>query len=731
MLGRQRLHVLALTFWIGMLVVPVAAQAQSTDEIPPGTIVTVAGTGLPGFLSAGALATKSNLTEPHGVAVDAEGNLIIADTYNHRIARVDAKGILTPIAGTGSAGFGGDGGPGPGASFNTPAYVAVGPDGSVYVCDHDNFRIRKISPSGIVQTVAGSGKDGFAGDGGPATVASINAPVGIALDAAGNLYVADEGNHRIRKVDTNGIISTIAGTGEGRYSGDGAPATYASLNHPHDVCIAPDGSLYIADQFNHRVRKVDAAGIIHTVAGTGTPGRTGDGGPAIEARLHNPQFVTLDADGNLYISDWLNSCIRMVDKQGLIWTVAGEAEVPGFYGDGGPAPKALLNGPRKAAISGDRMFIADMGNRRVRMVKLPVPRPEPVRPAWQNTPSPGSIETVVGNGIPGAFGVGLRGPEVSLKTPHGIAADEEGDLYIADYNNHRIVLVDTKGMVSTICGVGRRQYSGDGGSASLAGLNGPADVRVDSEGNIYIADYDSHRLRKIDTAGIINTLAGTGEAGFSGDEGPAGSARLDHPVAVAFDSSGTVYIADRNNHRVRRVDKGGRIHTVAGTGAGGYGGDGAPGQYALLNVPRGVTVDGQGNLYITEEEGRRLRKVDPAGIITTVAGTGRAEFSGDGGRALSAGLNMLRGVVVDQAGNIYLADGSNHCVRRIAPDGTITTIAGIGGVPGFLGDGGRADRALLYWPSGLALHGNHLYIADSDNHRIRRVTLNIPPTPAR
>jgi sugar lactone lactonase YvrE len=730
-MARQRPRILTWIFCVIMLFSALSEKARPNDEMAPGAIVTVAGTGLAGVFSKGGMATQSNMTDPGALAVDRAGRLIIADSASHSLARVDANGFLTAIAGTGSAGFAGDGGLAAGAMFNTPSYVAVGPDDSIYVCDSANYRIRKIAPSGLVQTVVGNGKSGFSGDGGPATLASIAFSVGIALDRDGNLYVADAENHRIRKVDTNGVITTSAGNGNPGYSGDGAPALSASLDHPRDVCLAPDGSLYIADGFNHRVRKVDPNGAIHTVAGTGTAGFGGDGGPAIEAKLNHPVFVTLDAQGNLYITDALNHCIRMVDKQGIIWTVAGEGRVPGFYGDGGMASEALLNVPQNTAVFGDRMYIADTGNRRVRMVKLPVPLPKPLPLGWQHTPSPGTIETVVGNGIPGAFGAGLRGPEVSLSRPHGIGTDDEGNLYIADHGNHRILLVGTKGMVSTICGLGRPGYSGDGGPATKAALKGPADVRRDAQGNIYIADHDNHRVRKIDTAGIIHTLAGTGEAGFSGDGGPAVSARLDHPVAVTADAQGYVYIADKYNHRVRRADKDGRIATVAGTGVPGYSGDGVPAQYADLIFPRAVALDRQGNLYVADEDGHRLRKIDANGIITTAAGTGRAEFSGDGGRALSAGLRCPRAVVADDAGNIYLADSMNHCIRRIAADGTISTIAGIGAVPGFLGDGGRADRALLNQPSALTLHGNYLYIADTENHRVRRVTLNLPTAPAR
>lgn len=723
MLGRGSRHALTCVVLFSVLLVGFARPVRHQKQIAPGTIVTVAGTGLPSGFGDGRLATRSALCKPAGVAVDAQGNLIIADTYGHRIVRVDSGGILTRIAGTGQPGFSGDGGPAALAAFNIPYDLEIGPDGSIYVSDHANLRVRRISPSGVVETVAAGQSGPASGDGGPATMARIGAPVGIGLDRKGNLYIADQGNHRIRKVNINGIITTVVGTGQQGYW-DGVPAVHAHLNGPRDVCLARDGSMYIADEYNHRVRKVDPRGIISTVAGTGQPGFSGDGGPAIEARVHNPVRVTLDDNGNLYISDWANSCIRMVDKQGIIRTVAGTAGVAGFNGDGGLATEALLNLPREIAFSGDRMYIADMDNYRVRMVKLPVPLAKPKPPAWERTPSPGAIETVVGNGLVGAFGMGLHGPRCSLSNPLGLATDDEGNLYIADSMNHRILMLDTAGMVGTFCGLGRSESSGDEGPAWAATFNHPADVCRDAAGNFYISEYDGCRVRKIDASGTIHAFAGTGEPGFSGDGGSAVAARLNHPVGVAVDKQGRVYIADRNNHRVRRVDKNGRIATVVGTGSAGYNGDGIPARHAELNAPRELTFDARGNLYITEDDGHRVRRVDRRGIISTVAGNGRPEFSGDGGRAIAAGLCSPRAVAVDQAGNIYIADALNNCVRQIRPDGTIATIAGIAGIEGFLGDGGRADRALLRLPQGLALHGNYLYITDTLNARIRRVTLS-------
>ncbi len=340
-----------------------AAGAQSAGE---WTIETVAGDGTEGFGGDGGAATAAQLGDPEGVALDAAGNLYIADHVNHVIRKVDAAGVISTVAGSGTRGFGGDGGAATAARLYDPHGVALDAAGNLYIADTDNHRIRKVDAAGVISTVAGDGTEGFGGDGGAATAAQLFYPHGVALDAAGNLYIADGGNHVIRKVDAAGVISTVAGSGTRGFGGDGGAATAARLFYPHRVALDAAGNLYIADTVNNRIRKVDAAGVISTVAGSGTRGFGGDGGAATAAQLYYPHGVALDAAGNLYIADGGNHVIRKVDAAGVISTVAGSG-TRGFGGDGGAATAAQLRYPEGVALdAAGNLYIADSGNNRIR-----------------------------------------------------------------------------------------------------------------------------------------------------------------------------------------------------------------------------------------------------------------------------------------------------------------------------------------------------------------------------
>ncbi|MEV0374913.1 RICIN domain-containing protein [Streptomyces sp. NPDC050636] len=331
-----------------------------------------------------------------------------------------------------------------------------------------------------ISTVAGTGVAGFKGDNEPAVSAQLNRPYGIAVDSTGTLYFSDFYNHRVRKITTDGKVGTVAGTGAAGFSGDNGPAVSAQLNYPRAVAVDSAGTVYITDTNNHRVRKITTDGKISTVAGAGTAGFSGDGGPATAARLHTPLGVAVDSTGVLHIIDHGNHRIRKMTVDGKISTVAGTGS-GGFAGDGGPAVSAQLNGP------------------------------------------------------------------------HAVVVDGAGDLYIADYSNHRVRKITADGKISTVAGTGTAGFSGDDGPAASAQLNGPVGMVVDSTGILYIAEYSNHRVRKITADGKISTVAGTGTAGFSGDDGPAASAQLKNPFGLAVDCVDTLYIADHLNHRVRKI----------------------------------------------------------------------------------------------------------------------------------------------------------------------------------
>ena len=295
---------------------------------------------------------KRNSLFPTALAVDGSGNLYVADPRNHRIRRIDAEGVITTIAGTGERGFGGDGGPATEAQFDYPTGLAVDGSGNLYVADPRNHRIRRIDAEGVITTIAGTGERGFGGDGGPATEAQLNFSWQLALDGSGNLFVADYGNHRIRRIDAEGVITTIAGTGERGFGGDGGPATEAQLNFPEGLAVDGSGNLYVADSLNYRIRRIDAEGVITTIAGTGGRGFSGDGGPAAEAQFAYPSGLALDGSGNLYVAVPSNHRIRRIDAEGVITTIAGSGPPAvfngGYSGDGGPAAEAQFAHPTRA-----------------------------------------------------------------------------------------------------------------------------------------------------------------------------------------------------------------------------------------------------------------------------------------------------------------------------------------------------------------------------------------------
>ncbi|HXB13988.1 MAG TPA: hypothetical protein VNZ45_18505, partial [Bacteroidia bacterium] len=330
------------------------------------TINTVAGNGAPGYSGDGGQATASQINGPYGIYGDASGNIYIPDGLNQRVRIVNSGGVINTFAGNGTGAFSGDGGQASSAELNAPSAIIGDAAGNIYIADGSNERIRKVIPSGFINTIAGNGTAGYSGDGGQASAAELNFPAGVAMDASGNMYIADLLNQRIRKISVSGRITTIAGNGVSGFSGDGGQATNAQLANPFGVAVDPAGNIYIADQFNNRIREVSSSGIINTIAGTGVGSYSGDAGQATAATLNRPFDVSLDAAGNIYIADYANNRIRKIDKTGIINTIAGNGAAS-FSGDGGPATAASLHGPTGISLdASDNLYITDQANARIR-----------------------------------------------------------------------------------------------------------------------------------------------------------------------------------------------------------------------------------------------------------------------------------------------------------------------------------------------------------------------------
>src|ERR1700690_465114 len=488
-------------------------------------------------------AISANISSSSGVAVDPHGNIYISANIQNRVFRVNVSGNLTVLAGTGTPGWGGDGGPAVGAQLNSPVSVATDAAGNVYIADQANHVIRAINTGnspvtmanvtiqpGDIATVAGTGNAGYNQDGIVATLAQLNSPSGVALDSTGNLYIADQGNARIRKVDAGtGKISTVAGTGAAGYNQDGIAATLAQLNNPSGVALDSTGNVYIADQSNRIIRAVNTQGSavtvasvliepgnIATVAGNGTIGYSADGYSAVSSSLYRPSSVVADVTGNLYIADTGNSRIRVVNESTTnTLTLAGA------------------------------------------------------------TIAPGAIATLAGTGTARYNQDGIAASGAQLNIPAGVAEDTSGNIYIADTGNSRIRVVNPSstnsitvagvvigpGDIATIAGTGTAGYNQDGIAATSAKLNGPTGVAVDTSGNIYVADTGNSRIRVVNRSspnsitvvgvvigpGDIATIAGTGTAGYNQDGIAATSSELNGPGGVALDIFGTIYLVDTKN----------------------------------------------------------------------------------------------------------------------------------------------------------------------------------------
>ena len=650
----------------------------------------MAGSGA--FGSANGTGTAASFFYPSGVAVDGTGNVYVADTNNFKIRKITAAGVVTTFAGNAAAGSAD--GIGTAATFSSPIGVAVDPAGNVYVADLNNNLIRKITVAGLVSTVKGNTTSGSAD--GKGTTASSYYPSGVAFDAAGNVYVASGIGHKIQKITSSGAVTTLAGS-ETIGSADGTGTT-AGFNYPSGVAVDGSGNVYLADKGNHKIRKITSAGIVTTLAGSTVIGSADGTGSA--ATFNGPTGLVVDTAGNVYVADALNNNIRKITSSGIVTTIAGNG-IAGSFNAIGIA--ASFNDPSGITIdAAGNLYVADTGNNKIRKIT-----------------AAGAVTTLAGSGTAGSDNG--TGTTASFNYPFGLTVDSTGNVYVADYWGNLIRKITSAGVVSTFAGSGFIGSADDSGT--FASFSSPSGVAVDGTGTVYVADRTNDKVRKITSAGVVTTLARN--VSINSADGIGTAALFNSPSGIAVDGEGNLYVADTHNQKIRKISPAGIVTTLAGSGSYCMGPNGGPitladgtGTSARFNSPFGIAVDGQGNVYVADTWGNQIRKITPTGDVTTLAGSG-VKGSADG-IGTAATFNYPYGVAVDILGNVYVGDTGNYKIRKITSTGVVTSLAGTGSW-GF-GDG-TGTAAGFKSPIGLAVDiAGNVYVADNGNSQIRKIS---------
>jgi hypothetical protein len=624
---------------------------------------------------------------PTSAAADASGNVYIADGGDHTIRKISPGGVVTTLAGS-SGQAGSADGSGSGALFLYPYAVAVDGSGNVYVADSGNNNIRKVTPGGGVSTLAGNA--GLIGSSdGTGSSALFNAPQGIAVDSSGNVYVSDTDNSTVRRVTAAGVVTTLAGSPGQTGSADGGGGS-ARFSYPAGLAVDTAGNIYVADFDNSTIRKVTPAGSVSTLAGTAGASGTSDGSGAA-ARFNHPSGVTVDGAGNVYVADTSNQTLREISPAGSVSTLAGNPGIGGFA-DGTGAGATFFYPAGIAATSGGTVYVADTGNHTVRLMA-----------------TPGSVTTYAGYvGIKGS--ANGTGSGALFSYPYGVAVDGSGNLYIGDSGNNTVRKVNSGGGASTLAGTPGLPGFADGAGGS-AGFSDPSGVAVDGAGNVYVADAGNSTIRKISAGGAVTTLAG--QAGVAGSsDGTGAAARFNAPRGVAVDSVGNVYVADTENDTIRKITAGGTVTTLAGVAGQTGSGDGAGGS-ARFNAPYAVAVDGPGNVYVADFNNATIRVINTSNTVSTLAGTANVKGFADG-TGFAAKFNQPYALAVDGSGYVYVTDTYNRAVRMISPGGSVVTL------------NGPATR--FYYPQGIAVSGSGtLFVADGDNQDVSSGGAVVPP----
>ncbi|HWA28341.1 MAG TPA: immunoglobulin domain-containing protein, partial [Lacunisphaera sp.] len=656
---------------------------------PLGVVTTYAGVpGSPGSLDGTGLAALFNY--PQDVAVDPAGNIYVTDSNNRTIRKITSAGVVSTFAGA-ALQAGTSDGTGSAARFYNLKGIAIDGNGNLYVADDGNHTIRKITPTGVVTTFAGLAQQPGATDG-TGGAARFSGPEGIAVDAAGNVYVSETGNQTIRKITPAGVVTTIAGSPGNSGSADGTGSA-ARFNVPRGLAVDTAGNLYVADCFNSTIRKVTSAGVVTTIAGQA--GLTGSAdGVGTAARFQFPSGVTVDGSGNVYVADF--NCIRKITPDGTVTTLAGN---PNAWWDSvdGTGLAARFRSPRGLEVdSAGNIFVADNQNHQVRKVTAA----GMVTTLAGTPPSEGSTDGPVAN--------------ARFSRPSGAAFDATGNLYIAEYANNTLRKITPAGIVSTLAGTAGALGSADG-TGGAARFARPTGVAVDGSGNVYVAEEYNHTIRKVTAAGVVTTLAGS--PGLSGSaDGTGAAARFDHPGGLAVDGAGNVYVADQANFTLRKITPGGVVTTFAGSAGLPGSADGAGGAARFSGI-LGLAADGT-HLYATDG-GVRVRKIALAdATVTTIAGGVRGTDDGVGAAARFSGAF---GIAVSASGYLYVTEVDEVSrIRIITPNGTVTTLAGSSQSAEIDGIG---TDARFYYPEGIAINGaGDLFVTDFFGNTIRKVS---------
>jgi trimeric autotransporter adhesin len=594
---------------------------------------------------------------------------------------------ITTFAGGSEAG---DGGPSSQASLRFVQGLAVAPSGEIFLADSDDHRIRRIDTQGRITTISGDGLPGRNGDNGPAHLARVNTPYGLSYGPNNDLYIADLGNARVRRVNSSGQIETLAGAGLGG----------VTLQAPRNVLAAPDGRLYISDFAANRILILEPRGNFNVL-------------PAPSPNFNSPAGLTLDPSGNLYIADSGNGRVLRYSihglytvhasglnrPTGLAWHPDGYLLIADVRGDF--LWRVNARGHLETTPTGGRDVAVDRAARTLTAGGTWVRRTMPS----------GLLEILIGNQFNTFRGENVPAPQARLHRPTGVAVDSHNNVYFSDTQNHRVRRVGPQGIVTTVAGNGEPGFRGDGARASQAQLNLPTALAIDALDNLYIADSGNQRVRVVSSSGVILTAAGTGRAEFSNDNIAAAQASLSGPAGLAVDASNRVYVSERTGQRIRRFTLGGRIETVAGSGARGVPQENGEALLAPLNEPTALSIDAVGNLFLVDRANHALRKIDARTQRLTT---------------LASSLKTPESVAVSPKGVVFFSESQTHTISRIALDGKVTVIAGRPNENGFNAENGNADALTLNEPQGLALQGESvLYFADRLNDRIRR--LESPP----